>query len=163
MYRVYLRMQDQRVDPATKTNTSSAEAAAEAFGELVARADLDGQKVAAVLTYNQKQLAYHRFDRKPGSADYWRGRMGEIPWPPGIVGRPQEMEGGKRVNVYLDATSLARAARLGAGNVSVGIRRSLSNGEIDGQLDAASLARAAQLGDGNVLDGIRRALSRAVD
>lgn len=126
MYRVYLRTPDQRVQPVSKTMTNSAEAAAEAFGELVARTDLDGQKFAAVLTYNQKQLAFHRFDRQPGHADYWRDRMGEIPWPPGVVGRPPEMEGGKRVNVYLDAASLARASRLGDGNVSEGIRRALA-------------------------------------
>lgn len=43
----------------------------------------------------------------------------------GIAGRPSEMEGGKRVNVYLDAESLAKAAKLGNGNVSEGIRVSL--------------------------------------
>ena len=126
MYRVYLRTQDQRVDPESKTVTKSADAAAEAFAELVERTDLDGQKVAAVLTFNQKQLAFHRFDRKPGSVDNWRGRMGEIPWPPGTVGRPAEMEGGKRINVYLDAKSLSRARRLGNGNVSEGIRLALA-------------------------------------
>jgi ABC-type taurine transport system substrate-binding protein len=41
------------------------------------------------------------------------------------VGRPVEMTGGKRVNVYLDAASLARAAELGGGNVSEGIRAAL--------------------------------------
>lgn len=40
-------------------------------------------------------------------------------------GRPAEMEGGKRVNVYLDAESLAIAARMGNGNVSEGIRKAL--------------------------------------
>lgn len=43
----------------------------------------------------------------------------------GTTGRPAEMEGGKRVNVYLDAESLERAAKLGSGNVSEGIRRAL--------------------------------------
>ena len=43
----------------------------------------------------------------------------------GTAGRPSEMEGGKRVNVYLDAESLAIAARLGNGNVSDGIRKAL--------------------------------------
>lgn len=43
----------------------------------------------------------------------------------GTAGRPSEMEGGKRVNVYLDADSLAVAAKLGNGNVSEGIRKSL--------------------------------------
>lgn len=41
------------------------------------------------------------------------------------VGRPADV-GGKRVNVYLDAESLAIAARLGNdGNVSDGIRKAL--------------------------------------
>lgn len=43
----------------------------------------------------------------------------------GTAGRPSEMEGGKRVNVYLDADSLAIAAKLGDGNVSEGIRKAL--------------------------------------
>lgn len=42
------------------------------------------------------------------------------------VGRPAEMEGGKRVNLYLDAASLERAAKLGEGNVSEGVRRALA-------------------------------------
>lgn len=45
--------------------------------------------------------------------------------PAGRAGRPTEMEGGKRVNVYLDAGSLERAAELGNGNVSEGIRTAL--------------------------------------
>lgn len=36
------------------------------------------------------------------------------------------MANGKRVNVYLDAASLARAAELGDGNVSEGIRAALA-------------------------------------
>ena len=44
----------------------------------------------------------------------------------GAFGRPPEMEGGKRVNVYLDAPSLDTAARLGNGNVSDGIRIALA-------------------------------------
>lgn len=43
----------------------------------------------------------------------------------GKTGRPPEMEGGKRVNVYLDAESLEIASNLGNGNVSDGIRRAL--------------------------------------
>ena len=41
-------------------------------------------------------------------------------------GRPAELTDGKRVNVYLDAASLERAAQLGNGNVSEGIRIALS-------------------------------------
>ena len=40
------------------------------------------------------------------------------------VGRPAEV-GGKRVQVYLDAESLAIASKLGSGNVSEGIRKAL--------------------------------------
>lgn len=40
-------------------------------------------------------------------------------------GRPSELRDGKRVNVYLDAPSLATAAKLGEGNVSEGIRIAL--------------------------------------
>lgn len=42
------------------------------------------------------------------------------------AGRPKELDGGKRVNVYLDSASLARAAELGNGNVSEGIRIALA-------------------------------------
>lgn len=48
-----------------------------------------------------------------------------IPGDPCGPGRPAEMTGGKRVNVYLDAASLAAAAELGGGNVSEGIRLAL--------------------------------------
>lgn len=41
------------------------------------------------------------------------------------VGRPVEIDRGKRVQVYLDAKSLTIAAKLGNGNVSEGIRKSL--------------------------------------
>lgn len=44
----------------------------------------------------------------------------------GITGRPEEMDGGKRVNVYLDAASLERARDIGNGNISVGIRIALA-------------------------------------
>lgn len=40
-------------------------------------------------------------------------------------GRPPEMAGGKKVNTYLDAESIAIATKLGKGNVSEGIRKAL--------------------------------------
>ena len=40
------------------------------------------------------------------------------------VGRPADV-GGKKVNTYLDAESVAIATRLGNGNVSEGIRKAL--------------------------------------
>lgn len=122
-YRAYLRTFDGQVSE--KTITKDQAAAAEAFAALVDRTDLDGQKMAAALTYNNGQLAFHRFDRSPGDSDYWRDKLNEIQWP--SVGRPSEMEGGKRVNVYLDAASLDIAAKLGQGNVSEGIRIALAN------------------------------------
>lgn len=44
----------------------------------------------------------------------------------GTAGRPAKMSGGKRVNVYLDAASLAIAEQIGNGNVSEGIRKALA-------------------------------------
>jgi len=38
----------------------------------------------------------------------------------------KKLDGGKRVNVYLDEASLTRAAELGGGNVSEGIRKALA-------------------------------------
>ena len=103
MYRVYLRTFDQRVTE--KTNTHSQQAALDAFTEMVNRTELDGQKIAAVLSYNNGQLAFHRFDRHPGQPDYWRDKLNQIELPE--AGRPALMDGGKRVNVYLDAASQA--------------------------------------------------------
>ena len=40
-------------------------------------------------------------------------------------GRKSEMDGGKRVNVYLTEESIARAKEIGGGNVSEGIRMAL--------------------------------------
>ncbi len=47
----------------------------------------------------------------------------------GLVGRPEEMAGGRKVNTYLDAESIAIATRLGNGNVSEGIRKALKQAE----------------------------------
>lgn len=124
-YRAYLRTFDGQVSE--KTITKDQAAAAEAFAALVERTDLDGQKMAAALTYNNSQLAFHRFDRNPGERDYWREKLDEIEWP--SAGRPAEMEGGRRVNVYLDVESLAIASKLGNGNVSDGIRKGLKQAE----------------------------------
>lgn len=40
-------------------------------------------------------------------------------------GRPIEVQNGRRVNVYLDEKSIAIAEKIGDGNVSEGIRKSL--------------------------------------
>lgn len=44
-------------------------------------------------------------------------------------GRPEEMQGGKRRNVYLDDASWTKAAKLGNGNISEGIRGALTRAE----------------------------------
>ena len=43
-------------------------------------------------------------------------------------GRPEEMQGGKRRNVYLDDASWAKAVEIGNGNASDGIRLALARG-----------------------------------
>ena len=45
----------------------------------------------------------------------------------GTAGRPAEMSGGSRSNVYLDDESRAIALRIGSGNLSEGIRIALKN------------------------------------
>lgn len=40
-------------------------------------------------------------------------------------GREKEMEGGRKVNVYLDAESVEKARALGDGNISEGIRMAI--------------------------------------
>lgn len=103
IYRVYLcRFDGQSSDKTTTTDIAAAEAA---FAALVNRADLAGQKVAAVLTGDNERLAFHHFGHPPG--------------------RPVKMEGGKRVQVYMDAESLRIAAKIGDGNISAGIREAL--------------------------------------
>ena len=59
-------------------------------------------------------------------------------------GRPDTMDAGRRTQVYLDAPSLATAERLGAGNVSAGIRAALDGAEqLDALREAARLALCA--------------------
>ena len=45
----------------------------------------------------------------------------------GTAGRPAEMAGGKRSNIYLDAASREAAERIGNGNISEGIRLALAS------------------------------------
>lgn len=49
----------------------------------------------------------------------------------GTAGRPAEMAGGKRSNIYLDATSREIAERIGNGNISEGIRLALASYRAD--------------------------------
>ena len=78
-YRIYIRDANQRTTG--KTATESKAAALAAFSELVDRADLDGQKLLAVLNQDGRKIAHHNFQAGPDGADWWRGRMDQIVWP----------------------------------------------------------------------------------
>ena len=67
-YRVYLRWPGARVSD--KTVTTSSVRALAAFRKLLNMTALRGEKVSAALTMNGKQKYFHRFNAKPGSADY---------------------------------------------------------------------------------------------
>lgn len=62
-----------------------------------------------------------------GQVAYWgpKGAAMQPHWY-NRPGRPEEMSGGRKVNTYLDANSIATAAKLGQGNVSEGIRIALA-------------------------------------
>lgn len=123
MFRIYLRDQNQQVSE--KTNTGDPQAAISAFSAFINRTDLDGQRLMVVMTKNGSNVAHHKFNAREDDREfYWRGRITQLPIYP-EAGRPSELEGGKRVQVYLDAESLKTAARLGNGNVSEGIRLAL--------------------------------------
>lgn len=85
-YRVYLRDAQQRVTD--KTVTGSPDAALAAFRALVARTDLDGQRMLAVLNRDGSPVAHHDFSKPeppaPGSDPlrWWRGRTGDIDFSP---------------------------------------------------------------------------------
>ena len=49
----------------------------------------------------------------------------------GTAGRPAEMAGGKRSNIYLDAASREIAERIGNGNISEGVRLALASYRAD--------------------------------
>lgn len=45
---------------------------------------------------------------------------------PRAPGRPPDLEDGRRVNLYLDGDTLEKAAAIGGGNISLGIRRAIA-------------------------------------
>lgn len=71
MYRIYLKWPDQRVSD--KTVTGNPDVAETAFRALLARQDLVGKLVVAVLSLNNRGLEYCRFDRPPGCVDSLKG------------------------------------------------------------------------------------------
>lgn len=118
-YRAYLRTFDGHVSE--KTITTDQAAAAEAFATLVNRTDLDGQKMAATVTYHNRQLAFHRFDRTPGCTDYWRDKLDEIEWP-GTPGRPIELDNARHRTYTVQDKDHTTLQALGNGNASRGLR-----------------------------------------
>jgi hypothetical protein len=125
-YRIYLQIPNGSAFERTETGSRSiAESVFRAFLE---RDELENKEVSLHLVYQRTALAVHHFDAPPGTTNNWQGRVDEIAWPQGggKVGRPIELEGGARHNVYLDAVSIARARKLGKGNISEGIRIALS-------------------------------------
>ncbi len=76
MYRVYLRWANQRVSE--KICTLNPIEAENAFRALLGRRELVGQKVAAVLSLNNRQLEYCRFDYPPDSAQWLKPLDAEI-------------------------------------------------------------------------------------
>lgn len=82
IFRVYLRDAHQRVSE--KTVTGSPTAALAAFRDLTDRADLDGQRLLAVLSRDGAPVAHHDFSKPappdPGSnpARWWRGRTPDL-------------------------------------------------------------------------------------
>lgn len=125
-YRIYLQIPNGSAFERTETGSRSiADSVFQAFLE---RDELDKKEVSVHLVYQHTTLAVHRSNPVHGSLDNWQGRVDEIAWPEGHgqVGRPAELEGGSRRNVYLDAVSIARARKLGKGTISEGIRIALS-------------------------------------
>ena len=122
MFRVYLKALGRR---ATNTvRTTSIDDAKAAFAELVNRTDLDGTDTVAMITRHAIPVAQHKFNSAPGDKEYWRGRVVDLKLR-AEQGRPQEITDAKRVNIYLDPDSIARAKELGKGNISDGIRIAL--------------------------------------
>lgn len=71
-----------------------------------------------------------RWEREEdGQVAYWGAQGATLkPYWYTKPGRPEEMQGGKRRNVYLDDASWAEAVKRGNGNASEGIRKALDCG-----------------------------------
>lgn len=74
MYRAYLKLTRRSGSETFDiTRTPSQVVAETAYRELLTRChsgEFDGKLVAAVLSLDNRQLMYHRNDRRPGDADY---------------------------------------------------------------------------------------------
>jgi hypothetical protein len=67
---------------------------------------------------------------------------------PQRMGRPAILTEGKRVTLNLDAATIAAAKALGAGNVSLGVRRALEKLQVRADLDAKADETAHATGTG---------------
>lgn len=100
--------------------------------EIHGDSDFDAVELAAKNAAQSGMRCYIKWSRdSDGQSAYWgpNGTCFEA-YIYSAPGRPAEMEGGKRVQVYLDAKSLEIAARLGGGNVSEGIRQALKQADL---------------------------------
>lgn len=79
---------------------------------------------SASISYEESLAAFPELHKK---IELLADQYDAICRPAGRAGRPAELTGGRRVNVYLDAASLQRASKLGKGNVSEGIRIALNS------------------------------------
>lgn len=122
MYRVYIRTHDQKV-LGDIYRTGSPSQAFERFAELVNSTEYDGQKVGVAFTKDNKQIAFHRYDRAPGQQHNWRGRLDELDVP-GPGGRPKTI-GAVRKNISIAPDLWERAQKIGGGNASAGISAAL--------------------------------------
>ncbi|EKK8400184.1 hypothetical protein PPQ96_004736 [Salmonella enterica] len=122
MYRVYIRNFDQKVLKMFRT-TSPVQARA-LFEELVNSIEYDGQKMGVALTRDNKQIAFHRFDKAQDHKDNWRGRLDELKISAGR-GRPVTI-GFVRKNISIAPELWEKAQQIGNGNASAGISAALS-------------------------------------
>ncbi|BDH46411.1 hypothetical protein TUM12370_24550 [Salmonella enterica subsp. enterica serovar Choleraesuis] len=126
MYRVYLRKHDQTV--ADMFRTEDPDEALQRFADMVNDEQYDGQKIGAVISHNNAQIAFHRFDRQPGQTNYWRDNLDEIEMPARRVGRPT-VYGAVRKNITISPGLWELAQRIGGGNASAGIHEALRDYE----------------------------------
>ena len=124
MFRIYLKEHSKRARETVRTHCI--DTAKAVFADYVNRRELDATNAIAVISRHAIPIAEHRFDaNEDDKLHYWRGRVVDLNIRKD-AGRPIELEDGKRVNMFLDQTSIDTAKRLGAGNLSEGVRKSLA-------------------------------------
>lgn len=124
--------------------------------EIQSDSDFDAVELAAKTSAQSGTRCYIRWSRdSDGQRAYW-GPSGACleAYIYSAPGRPAAMEGGKRVQVYLDANSLKIADRLGGGNVSEGIRQALGQADLsDLEQKATELMQQAKNGESPEVGG----------